>query len=158
MKTLRMLIIAAAIAMMAAPVMAGPVLSTTLNFGTFTIPVTMDIIPWVNVSGPGIKLSQIGTSTTWQGSTTLTVQNNFPDLDVDAVINPVAPNVGDTYNCCFGPTPWGPTAHTNIGGPNLGGISLLVGAQILNVNPAARAIGDNQLVANVVLTFSQTTP
>ena len=158
---MKKLLIIAVVALMAAPAMAvgvGGVSSTTLNFGTFTVPVTMDIIPWVNVSGPGIKLAQVSTSTTWQGTTTLTVQNNFPDLDIDAVITPVAPNVGDTYNVAFAPTPWGPTAHINIGGPNLAGYSLLVGAQILNVNPAARAVGNDVTVANVVLTFSQTTP
>ena len=157
---MKKLLIIAVVALMAAPAMAGGVIGTTTiqNFGTFTIPVTMDIIPWVNVSGGGIKLAQSGTSTTWEGTTVITVQNNFPDLDVDAVINPVAPNIGDTYNCCFAPTPWGPTAHLNIGGPNLAGYSLLVGAQILNVNPAARAVGNDVTVANVVLTFSQTTP
>jgi len=157
---MKKLLIIAVVALMAAPAMAGGVIGTTTiqNFGTFTIPVTMDIIPWVNVSGGGIKLAQSGTSTTWEGTTVITVQNNFPDLDVDAVITPVAPNVGDTYEVAFwGLTGWGPTAHTNIGGPNAGYL-LTVAAQILNVNPAARAVGTDASVGSIVLTFSTTTP
>ncbi len=159
-----MLIIAVVIAMAAAPAMAGGVIttSTTLNFGTWTIPVTMDIVPWVIISDGVIKLTQQGSSATWQGTTTVTVIDNFPNLDIDATIAPagIGANVGDTYNVALDGGPFGPTAHTTIAAPHLvgNGYLLEVDAQIMNVNPAARAIGTDQLVANVVLTLSQTTP
>ena len=162
MRTLRMLIIAAVIAMAAAPAMAAGVLSTTLNFGTWTIPVTMDIVPWVTVSDGVIKLTQVGSSTTWQGGTTVIVTHNFPDLDIDATIAPagIGANVGETYTVALDGGPFGPTAHTTLLSPHLFGAGYLleVDAQIQGVNPAARPIGTDQLVANVVLTLSQTTP
>ena len=160
---MKKLLIIAVVALMAAPAMAGGVSSVTLNFGTWTIPVTMDIIPWVTVSEGVIKLVQVGsTGATWQGSTTLTVVHNFPDLDIDAVITPAGTgaDVGTLYLCELDGGPWGPTAHTNLAAPHLlgAGYSLEVGAQIQGVNPAARPVGDDQLVAEITLTLSQTTP
>ena len=160
---MKKLLIIAVVALMAAPAMAGGVLSTTLNFGTWTIPVTMDIVPWVTVSEGVIKLTNyyLDGGATWTGSTTVIVTHNFPDLDIDAVITPAGgADVGTLYLCQLDFGPWGPTAHTNLASPHLlgAGYSLEVGAQIQGVNLAARPVGDDQLVANVVLTFSQTTP
>ena len=148
--------------MAAAPAMAAGVLSTAINFGQYTVPVTMDIIPWVTVSEGLIKLTEVGSSTTWQGTTTVTVTHNFPNLDIDATITPagVGANVGETYNVALDGGPFGPTAHTTLLSPHLFGAGYLleVDAQIQGVNPAAREIGLDQLVANVVLTLSTTTP
>ena len=160
---MKKLLIIAVVALMAAPAMAGGVQSTTLNFGQWTIPVTMDIVPWVTVSDGLIKLVQQGsTGTTWQGITTVTVVHNFPNLDIDATISAAGSgaDVGTLYLCELDGGPWGPTAHTTLASPHLvgAGYSLEVGAQIQGVNPAARLVGDDQLVANVVLTLSQTTP
>jgi len=147
--------------MLAVPVMAVGVFSTSLNFGQWTIPITMDIIPWVTVSDGAIKLAEVGSTTTWQGSTTVTVVHNFPNLDIDAVITPAGgTDVGNTYNVALDGGPFGPTAHTTLASPHLlgAGYVLEVDAQILNINPAAREVGLDQLVANIVLTLSTTTP
>jgi hypothetical protein len=159
---MKKLIIFAVVALLAVPVMAGPIISTTENFGTKTIPVLMDIIEWVDITADPIKVTDPDGDLTYDGFTTASVVCNFGDLDIDAVINPagVGANIAQTYQCALDGHPYAATDHYNVPAPHLVGAPLLlqVWARLVNVNPAARLVGLDTLVANVVLTLSKTTP
>jgi hypothetical protein len=169
---MKKLLILLAIALMAAPAFAAPLVASGPTPLSLPVPVKMliDKTVTLSVDPPEIMLTAkpvgVGVLTnTYVGYTTVTMTHNFP-VTVSAAIAPVGPSLGPlaNYSCGLANTSaafaWGAplppgTITYNTPAPAPGGRGFFVGAKICNVNidfvvsdPAA------QQVAIVLLTVT----
>ena len=161
MRTLRMLIIAAAIAMLAVPAMASP-----LPLGSGSCPVNLQIMPIATVVAPpaiNVAIATINSSAMGQSTGadygTFTLTTNLPTLQVDATIQ--SPGIsGGTWWCRAEGGAWnvspGSASTRTLSGP-FTLVPFHVFVQVTDV-PMAANVWANNFVYDTTLTVTLSAP